>query len=71
MASQTKRPDPAVAPGETKAATSPFFMSEGVRGDLEFYGKAMDPVTGNQLEYDRETGGVTVTDRLTGEITEL
>jgi hypothetical protein len=40
------------------------FISEGVRQDLEFHGKATDPVTGAALELNRETGEVIVHGRL-------
>lgn len=55
---------------KSSAKAPQYFISEGVRGDLEFHGKAIDPANGNKLEMD-ETGKITVTDRLTGTTTTL
>lgn len=54
---------------ETPGAPA-VFISEGIRGELEFHGKAVDPATGNKLEMD-EDGKITVTDRITGKATTL
>lgn len=40
------------------------FMSEGTRQDMEIHGKATDPVSGAVFTLDRETGEVTVTERV-------
>ncbi len=45
------------------------FISEGTRQDLELHGKATDPVTGNMLKLNRDTGEVTVTERDSGKVT--
>ncbi len=46
------------------------FLSEGIRQELEMFGKAGDPATGGKFEMDKETGKVTYIDRA-GNVTEL
>jgi len=62
---------PKAEPVEEPAKPSKFFMSEGVRVDLEIHGTATDPMTGAVLKRDPETGKVTATDRATGEVTDV
>lgn len=57
------------APPESPARR--VLISEGLRSDLEQYGQAIDPATGLLLTRDKDTGKVTVTDRKTGEVTDL
>lgn len=60
---------PSGVPDVAKAKEARPFISEGVRQDLEIHGKAVDPVTGNTLELNGDK--VTVTDRRTGETTDV
>ena len=64
-------PAGALAPKAAPAAEprAPF-LSEGLRIDLEQWGKATDPVTGGVFEMDPDTKKVTFTDRA-GKATEL
>lgn len=57
------------ADAEPAAPAAPF-LSEGIRQELEQFGRAGDPVTGGKFERDKETGQVTYTDRA-GNVTEL
>lgn len=52
-----------VEPVVESKAVRPF-MSEGTRQDMEIHGKATDPVSGAVFTLDRETGEVTVTERV-------
>ncbi len=79
MATQPKKPARAVTappaePEQTpeKAAGEPGhpFMSEGVRGELETWGRAVDPATGGVFDLDKDTGKVTFTDR-SGNVVDL
>lgn len=44
-----------------------FFLSEGVRNDLEQHGEAVDPMTGHRLVKDKDTGEITLIHKVTGE----